>query len=201
MAGDWTIRNKEPVDNIAAARLIVEAFKGKYLALTDGKWDKAVIIAEAEMEFRGSMDNFFVAGRENGVIGAIEIISSEIPGILSGDLLSIYFKHLGFGKGLRATYLLSLLSRNIDEHEACVSSLAVADEARGAGVARALLSRGEEFAREIGKRKVSLWVTEANTSAVHLYESSGYVTTQTSESARLKKFFDLETWRQMAKII
>jgi len=195
----FIIRNKKSGDDEAAARLVAEAFRGKYDVLADGDWDKASKIAEAEMRCRGRMDNFFVAVRGSRVIGAIEIISPEIQGIPSGEMLSIYFKQLGLGKGLRASYLLSLLSRVVDSDEACVSSLAVADEARGRGVGRALLSSGEQFAREIGKKSLTLWVTETNSSAIKLYESAGFETIRHSNSTHLKKFFDLESWRQMSK--
>jgi ribosomal protein S18 acetylase RimI-like enzyme len=201
MINGLIIRKKETPDNAAAAELIACAFREKYMAFSAGNWTKALKIAEAEMRFRGRMDNLFVAELDGKVVGAIEIISIEIPGIPSGDMLSIYYKHLGLGKGTRAAYLLSLLTRTIDENEACVSSLAVAEEAQRAGVARALLSSGGNFARELDKERLTLWVNETNLPAISLYESEGFKTEAQSSSPLLKKFFELESWRQMTKDI
>ena len=195
------IRNKEEADIVDAAHLIASAFREKYMAFAAGNWEKAIKIAEAEMRFRGRMDNFFVAELEGKVVGAIEIISIEISGIPSGDMLAIYYKHLGLGKGTRAAYLLSLLTRAITEEEACVSCLAVAEETQRKGVARALLACGENFARDIGKKQLTLWVAETNLPAIRLYTSEGFITGTLSSSPNLKKFVNLESWRQMTKDI
>ncbi len=201
MPADWTVRLKRPEDNEAAGRLVAEAFREKYVTIAGGSWEKALAITLDEMEHRGACENFFVAAGASGVIGAIEIISVEIPTLPVGEMLSIYFKHLGLRKGTRAAYLLSLLSRVIGREEACVSSLAVAGPARGAGVGKSLLTRGEEYAAEIGKKRLVLWVAEENETAIGLYKSHGFIKDSDASSPQLKRFFGLEAWLKMVKRI
>lgn len=60
-------------------------------------------------------------------------------------------------------------------HVRQIQGLAVADEARGAGVARALLRATREEARGRGARRLTLRVLGHNTPARKLYESEGFV--------------------------
>jgi ribosomal protein S18 acetylase RimI-like enzyme len=60
-------------------------------------------------------------------------------------------------------------------HVRQILGLAVADEARGAGVGRALLRAAREEARRQGARRITLRVLGHNTPARTLYESEGFV--------------------------
>ncbi|WP_367323726.1 N-acetyltransferase family protein [Streptomyces sp. HUAS ZL42] len=60
-------------------------------------------------------------------------------------------------------------------HVRQIRGLAVADEARGRGVGRALLRAALEEARRLGARRISLRVLGHNTPARRLYESEGFV--------------------------
>ncbi|WP_328668676.1 GNAT family N-acetyltransferase [Streptomyces sp. NBC_00328] len=60
-------------------------------------------------------------------------------------------------------------------HVRQILGLAVADEARGAGVGRALLRAAGEEARRQGARRITLRVLGHNTPARALYESEGFV--------------------------
>ncbi|KFG00408.1 GNAT family N-acetyltransferase [Streptomyces europaeiscabiei] len=60
-------------------------------------------------------------------------------------------------------------------HVLQIQGLAVADRARGAGVARALLSAVQDEARRRGARRLTLRVLGHNTAARKLYESEGFV--------------------------
>jgi ribosomal protein S18 acetylase RimI-like enzyme len=60
-------------------------------------------------------------------------------------------------------------------HVRQIRGLAVAEEARGAGVGRALLRAAVEEARRQGARRISLRVLGHNTPARKLYESEGFV--------------------------
>ncbi|MEU6095387.1 GNAT family N-acetyltransferase [Streptomyces sp. NPDC047079] len=59
-------------------------------------------------------------------------------------------------------------------HVRQIQGLAVADEARGAGVGRALLRAAREEARRRGARRLTLRVLGHNTPARRLYESEGF---------------------------
>ncbi|MEU6367296.1 GNAT family N-acetyltransferase [Streptomyces sp. NPDC046931] len=60
-------------------------------------------------------------------------------------------------------------------HVRQIQGLAVADEARGAGVGRALLRAAQAEARRRGARRLTLRVLGHNTPARTLYESEGFV--------------------------
>lgn len=60
-------------------------------------------------------------------------------------------------------------------HVRQIQGLVVADEARGAGVGRALLRSVQEEARRQGARRITLRVLGHNTPARKLYESEGFV--------------------------
>ncbi|MGW1022354.1 N-acetyltransferase family protein [Streptomyces sp. NPDC002577] len=60
-------------------------------------------------------------------------------------------------------------------HVRQIQGLAVADEARGLGVGRALVRAAVDEARRQGARRISLRVLGHNTPARKLYESEGFV--------------------------
>ncbi|KOU59954.1 acetyltransferase [Streptomyces sp. MMG1533] len=60
-------------------------------------------------------------------------------------------------------------------HVRQIQGLAVAEEARGAGVGRALLRAVQDEARQQGARRITLRVLGHNTPARKLYESEGFV--------------------------
>ncbi|MFD2689567.1 GNAT family N-acetyltransferase [Streptomyces phyllanthi] len=62
-----------------------------------------------------------------------------------------------------------------NSHVRQIQGLVVADEARGAGVGRALLRAVQEEARRQGARRLTLRVLGHNTPARKLYESEGFV--------------------------
>lgn len=59
-------------------------------------------------------------------------------------------------------------------HVLGIAGLAVAPDARGRGVASALLAAVEKHARGSGARKLSLRVLSTNDTALRLYERSGF---------------------------
>ena len=62
-----------------------------------------------------------------------------------------------------------------NSHVRQIQGLAVADEARGRGIARALVRAAVEEARRRGARRLTLRVLGHNTPARKLYESEGFV--------------------------
>jgi GNAT superfamily N-acetyltransferase len=63
------------------------------------------------------------------------------------------------------------------EGDAGLAAMWVAPEARGTGVADALISAGVGWARDRGYRRVRLWINDANAVAERLYERHGFVPT------------------------
>jgi ribosomal protein S18 acetylase RimI-like enzyme len=73
---------------------------------------------------------------------------------------------------IRLAYPTSLACNT---HVRQIQGLAVADEARGCGVGRALIRGAVEEARRRGARRLTLRVLGHNTPARKLYESEGFV--------------------------
>lgn len=70
-------------------------------------------------------------------------------------------------------------------HVRQICGLAVAEEARGLGVGRALVRAAVDRARECGARRITLRVLGHNTAARKLYESEGFVV----EGVQPEEFF------------
>jgi GNAT superfamily N-acetyltransferase len=62
----------------------------------------------------------------------------------------------------------------MDDGEFEVAKMAVAPEAQGAGIGRALLTAAIELARSLGTRRLFLETNRVLTPAIHLYESLGF---------------------------
>jgi ribosomal protein S18 acetylase RimI-like enzyme len=73
---------------------------------------------------------------------------------------------------IRLAYPTSLAC---NAHVRQIQGLAVAEQARGAGVGRALLRAVQDEARRQGARRITLRVLGHNTPARRLYESEGFV--------------------------
>ncbi|MGW0330518.1 N-acetyltransferase family protein [Streptomyces sp. NPDC003011] len=90
--------------------------------------------------------------------GPRDHLVAELDGVLVG-----YLK-LGFPTSLAC-----------NAHVRQIQGLVVAEEARGAGVGRALLRAARERARSSGARRITLRVLAHNTPARALYASEGFV--------------------------
>jgi ribosomal protein S18 acetylase RimI-like enzyme len=90
--------------------------------------------------------------------GPLDHLVAELAGLLVG------YVRLGFPTELAS-----------NAHVRQICGLAVADEARGRGVGRALVRAAVDEARCRGARRITLRVLGHNTAARKLYESEGFV--------------------------
>lgn len=90
--------------------------------------------------------------------GPRDHLVAELDGVLVGYI------RLGFPTPLAC-----------NAHVRQIQGLVVAEEARGAGVGRALLRAAQEEARKLGARRITLRVLGHNAPARKLYESEGFV--------------------------
>jgi ribosomal protein S18 acetylase RimI-like enzyme len=72
----------------------------------------------------------------------------------------------------------------LSSEDCCLEDLYVADEARGAGLGRALVEAAIERATERGCRRIELDTNERNTQALALYESVGFTARPDPEGGR-----------------
>lgn len=119
-------------------------------------------------------------GQLLGVAGFKTAQSAFVDGTM-GDLWAIY----GMGSLWRAG-ALALLSRDVDNERFLMDGIAVAPEARGAGVGTSLLHAICDEARLRGYSAVRLDVIDSNNRARALYEREGFrpVATETTGPAR-----------------
>jgi ribosomal-protein-alanine N-acetyltransferase len=82
---------------------------------------------------------------------------------------------LGIVDNVRAGFAIVGLSSDDDDSVAYIWTIEVLPAFRRMGVARQLLARVEESAREAGCEAIELHVSERNLDAVALYESCGFV--------------------------
>jgi ribosomal protein S18 acetylase RimI-like enzyme len=71
--------------------------------------------------------------------------------------------------------LVAAYCNNQEKRIAYITSVSVLKAWTGKGIAARLMSRCVEHAKALGMRQVSLEVASDNTSAIRLYEKSGYV--------------------------
>ena len=84
---------------------------------------------------------------------------------------------LGIVDNIRAGFAIAGLSNDDDATSAYIWTIEVLPSLRRMGVARQLLVRMEESAREAGCLAIELHVSERNAAGLALYEAAGYVRT------------------------
>ena len=84
---------------------------------------------------------------------------------------------LGIVDNIRAGFAIAGLSNDDDATSAYIWTIEVLPSLRRMGVARQLLVRMEESAREAGCLAIELHVSERNAAGLALYEADGYVRT------------------------
>ena len=82
---------------------------------------------------------------------------------------------VGWPRAIWATLVLGILGHGrLDADEAYVDELAVASWARRRGAGRALIEACAAHARQVGRRRLTLWVTIDNDGARALYADAGF---------------------------
>jgi len=92
-----------------------------------------------------------------------------------------------------------ILEESVDSDSCYIVYIGVSSEARGKGIGKALLKRGEDFARERGKRYLSLAVAANNDIAYRLYQKVGFKDIKRNKDIFTKLIFGIGTWIYMKK--
>ena len=115
-----------------------------------------------------------VATDASGVVGVVHL---DIGVVRSPSLLSAIRRRVGWLVAARATVVLAALGPPVPRRdEAVIEELAVRPDARRRGVARALIERCENDARDLRRRMLILQVTLDNAPALGLYRELGFGT-------------------------
>ena len=115
---------------------------------------------------------YIVADVEGTVVGSTRLALRQEP---SAAGIGPVAQAIGWRRTLRGALVLGLLVHmRLAPDEAYLEELTVSADHRRRGIGRALLAECEAVASSSGKARLTLWVTEENTSAIALYRSCGY---------------------------
>ena len=195
------VRKLESGDIPRVAEILVEGFKDKFGPIFGPKIEKAprIVAQDLAREERYRFEGMFVAEEEGKVVGTLGLKSHK-DGL--GDFLfalRLFWRELGWPQAPRALLGFYLLATPVAEDEAYIEYIAVAAGHRGRGLGRALLAKAEEWARQRGKRCLSLHVSATNTRARSLYERFGFVEKKTESLWLTEWLFGIRKWIYMVK--
>lgn len=98
---------------------------------------------------------------------------------------------------LRASIVLSLLSRPTHAGSLLLDGICVDSSARGLGIGTALLSAASDHARQRGARAVRLSVVDSNPRARALYERRGFVAVESGTLGPLSPVYGFDRYTTM----
>lgn len=172
----------------AAVEVFDEAFGAKMaLAIPDAEKCRAVISEGLDG------DHLIVATIGGELAGVAALCTRDDPyagGSLSDESITwaMLRRHLGTLGAVRAALVLPAFGHRPQADELYLEDIAVAGAARGRGIGSKLLAEVEIIARELGKARVRLQVTDSNARAHELYARRGYVVVGTNRFGFLRRF-------------
>lgn len=107
--------------------------------------------------------------------------------------------HLSIGRALRATLVLSLLSRESESEALVLDGICVDPNQRGSGIGTSLLDAAEIHAREQGMTSVRLSVIDRNPRARALYARRGFVPVSSGALGVLGPIYGFDRYTLMRK--
>lgn len=192
----------EPRDFEMATKIMVEAFRGKLVALdTFSDQDLYDLMVHAKVFHESLMPGHYVATIDGHVAGILYLkwkanAKLKRPSFKVGPL----FKRFGIWPMILTGIEVLILDSVIRRGEMMVDFIAVSGEFRGKGIGGKLLEFGEDFARQTSHIwQYSLNVIERNQGAKKLYERKGFVVKKTENVKWLKWLTSVEKVHYMVK--
>jgi ribosomal protein S18 acetylase RimI-like enzyme len=171
-----------------------EAFGRK---LRSGFADQATGMAVVRAVLRP--DHMLVARRGDDVVGVCGFYDA---GTGAAELTwSRLRRTLSIPASLRASLVLSLLSRTNHPGSLVLDGICVDGSARGLGIGTALLSEAARHARRAGARAVRLSVVDSNPRARALYERQGFVAVDSGSLGPLSRVYGFDGYTSMERAI
>ncbi|MFB7843887.1 GNAT family N-acetyltransferase [Microbacterium sp. NPDC056052] len=172
------------------ASLYWEAFSRK---LRPGFADEPTGVAVVRAGLR--TDHVLTARRGDQILGVCGFYDA---GTGAADLTWTRLRRsLSVPAALRASLVLSLLSRPARPGSLVLDGLCVDSAARGLGIGTALLSAASERARQDGARTVRLSVVDGNPRARALYERRGFVPVESGTIGILSLVYGFDGYTAM----
>lgn len=165
--------------------LQAEAFADKFTAAFGRKGAERGVAALARTHHLGgpsTLQGMHVALIGERIVGTITMRTSEMYIDDGGTMEQAFLRELGTWGTIRATHALSQLEHRIGRDEGYVTDVAVAQDVRRNGVARAMMRYIVRVARDLGKRRLGLFVSASNSKAIALYQQFGFQKQQVRRS-------------------
>jgi ribosomal protein S18 acetylase RimI-like enzyme len=166
------IRPADAADAAALGRLLADALAAKYRPTLGRRAADALTRVIADDLTRPG-HGYWVAASGGRVVGAAHLSLAE-DAQTSGTARRLA-DVVGWPRTVWALGALSVLAHGpLASDEAYVGEVAVLPEARRQGIAARLMDRMGDIARERGKTRMTLWVTDDNVAARALYARLGF---------------------------
>ena len=195
------IRPAQVVDLPGIAAVLHDAFSDKMRVMFGKNPEKTHTLLETMYAgpVRRGYDGILVAERSGRIIGTLAIEPVYYTSHENRTFEHIALRELGLLGLLRAAFLLWLVSHTPDADEAYIGDVGVATDAQGEGVGRQLMAEAEQWARDHGRGRLTLWVAASNQRAIHVYERAGFQTIKTRSSMLTRLAFGIHQWHFMEK--
>jgi ribosomal protein S18 acetylase RimI-like enzyme len=195
------IRSARVVDLPGVAVVLQEAFSDKMRVIFGNSPAKARALLEAVYTgpVQRGYDGVIVAEMDGRIVGTLvvePIFHTQQENRLVENLA---VRELGLPRALRAAFLLWLFSHEPEPGEAYISDVGVAPDCQGLGIGQGLMAYAEEWALEHERTRLSLWVAESNSMAIHVYEKAGYAIRRTRSSLLTRLAFGIRHWYFMER--
>jgi len=175
------VRRATPADADAVADIVARSFPDKFLPafVTEERAIRA-LTPYIRATITRSGNYVFVATLDGKPAGTVSLCVRRV--VVLG-VFGMFVRAIGLAGALRAMLVLGMLGDPAPApDEAYVEVLGVAPEYQRHGVGRALMVAVEEFARDLRKRRLTLYVTANNGGAQALYISCGMSVQQRTPS-------------------
>jgi ribosomal protein S18 acetylase RimI-like enzyme len=200
-----TIRPFEEKDIDAVSKIILNAFKSKFRSLKTLSDEKMVqLFKESGFAEDQSFEGYLVAEMDEEVVGVMSLKWQNQAGRKEPKKDSFFqlCRHYGLFNILRLFIRFAILKGSASEGECYIEHIAVSSSYRGQKIGTMLLNHVDKIVEDTADlNRITLYVSEGNTSAIKLYEKLGFVLRR-RESSRITKFLLKEkTWYYMVKTI
>ncbi|MDK2595595.1 GNAT family N-acetyltransferase [Pseudoalteromonas sp. P94(2023)] len=173
-------RGWEPSHVGKVAELYEVAFGAKFAKAINCQQSRVLVLSKS------FVPSFSYVVKVNDRIAGIAGFHTNEGSLTGGLSFAGLIELLGVIKGVRAALIFSLLERQVKKNELLMDGIAVDEQFRGGGYGSRLLDAIIEHAKNNGYQSVRLDVIDGNTRAKKLYESKGFVATQTEHYPYLK---------------
>lgn len=182
--------------------LMWESFEEKMVPTFSGSKEAGIDILAAQTKKDLGSGSYFTARSGTRIAGILMIKTLETARSSGPRDLKIFFKRLGFLKGLKALILISIEDLSgVKEDGLSIEALAVDKACRGMGIGKKLLAFCEEYAKKEGKKYMELGVVEKNQPALSLYHGFGFKKSRRYSMWIAERLFGYRVWYKMRKEI